>query len=199
MPAWWRRKPLLCLALAALTAVVIAERAGWIRSPAARQIASRPRRYGDCRVARVIDGDTLDVDVPVGRQATTRVRLVGVDTPEMPDRDRAGMHFAGEATAFARDAVEGRRVRLELLPTGPTTDKYGRLLAYVVRIDDDRMLNAMLVEGGFGYADWRFAHPRDREFRRLERTARRKRVGLWAAATRTDWPDWRRRMADGRD
>ncbi len=143
------------------------------------------------RVVKVIDGDTLDVDVPDRRYSHTRIRLWGVDTPEMNyDRQHSPPeHFAREATEFVRSRVRGREVRLELLPHRRTRGHYGRLLAYV-HLDDDTMLNRELVRRGYAYADPRFRHKHMREFIRLQREAMRAGRGLWANVRQADLPDY---------
>jgi micrococcal nuclease len=78
-------------------------------------------------VARAIDGDTVELQRPV--DGYDRVRLTGVDTPEMNREDGPAEPGAEEATAFTAEALEGEEVVLE---TGEEVeDPYGRLLAYV--------------------------------------------------------------------
>ncbi len=77
-------------------------------------------------VTRVVDGDTIHVDVA---GADTTVRLIGIDTPE------TGEPFAAEATAELTGLVGGKTVRLEYGVTH--TDQYGRTLAYVWFTDGD--------------------------------------------------------------
>jgi len=141
-------------------------------------------------VVRVIDGDTLDVDVPDDPYPYTRVRLWGVDTPETVKPNTPVQHFGREASQAAKDLVLSQTVRLELVSTD-TRDKYGRLLAYMV-LPDGRLLNAVLIEEGFGYADPRFDHPRKREFARLGQQARKAGRGLWKNATDADLPEYLR-------
>ena len=68
------------------------------------------------KVARVIDGDTIQV-LSDGRQYT--VRLIGADTPETKHPTKAVQRFGQEASAFTTAALEGRTVQLE--PTAPET------------------------------------------------------------------------------
>ena len=86
-------------------------------------------------VTSVIDGDTIKVDVA---GVETRVRLIGMDTPE------TGEPFASEAKAALQTLVGGRTVRLEQDVT--TIDQYGRMLAYVWV--GSRMANAELLRQG---------------------------------------------------
>jgi micrococcal nuclease len=152
-------------------------------------------RYHDhaFTVASVIDGDTLDLDVRDGRHDTTRVRLWGVDTPEVHTDGGGPDHFGPEATEFARRLVEGRLVRVELVPNRSTRGIHGRLLAYIY-LADGSMLNQRLIAEGYAYADLRFEHPRMNRFRLVEKRAERAGLGLWKEVRRDQWPKWRQRM-----
>lgn len=126
-------------------------------------------------VVKVVDGDSLEVDLD-GR--IEKVRLIGVDTPEMGRKDRVVEYFATEAAAFTRKLAQGKRVTLEKDPEGDTRDRYGRALRYV-HLPDGRMLNAAIVAEGYGHAYTRFPFSRLEEFRELEREARDAGRGLW--------------------
>ncbi len=181
-----KRTMVFAIFLAGALLVSLADRAGWFGR---RQGADWPRYHGRIvRVVHVVDGDTLDVNLSDGRETYTRVRLWGVDTPESVKPDHPVEHFALEAGAFTRQMVDGRCVRLELLPHR-MRDKYGRVLAYVY-LDDERMLNRVLIEQGLGYADSRFAHRYQREFRDLQAEARAAGRGLWARVRPEDLPDY---------
>ncbi|MEM6507549.1 MAG: thermonuclease family protein [Planctomycetota bacterium] len=130
-------------------------------------------------VLRVIDGDTLELKAPDGDQKTTRVRLWGVNTPEMhaDNPDTPPEPWAEEATAFVRDAVAGQLVVLRL-QDHRLRGRFGRLLAYVV-LADGRVLNAALIENGLSKHDGRWGHDQGGYFEALEKNARERRVGLW--------------------
>ena len=130
-------------------------------------------------VLRVVDGDTLDLRVADGEHATTRVRLWGVDTPEMGRRntDAPPEPWAQEATDFTRNAVEGRRVTV-ILQDHRIRGRYGRLLAYI-QMPDGRVLNAALIEQGLSKHDRRWGHDEIDAYDELEDQARTDRRGLW--------------------
>ena len=75
---------------------------------------------------RVVDGDTIIIIID---DKNERVRLIGVDTPEIVHPEKPVEFFGQEATAFTKSMVEGKKVRLEY--DQEKRDKYGRLLAYV--------------------------------------------------------------------
>ena len=133
-------------------------------------------------VTRVIDGDTLVLD------GGERVRLIGVDTPETVHPQKPVEYFGKEASEFTRRAAEGRRVRLEYDQGTGRQDRYGRTLAYVY-LEDGRLLNLKIIEGGYGHAYTRFPFAKMEEFRRAEQTARERESGLWGETTNTAHPE----------
>ncbi len=126
-------------------------------------------------VKRVIDGDTIRLD------GGARVRLIGVDTPEMKDKRPEVRALAQEAAAFVRKSVEGKPVRLEY-DQKRRHDRYGRTLAYVY-LDDGTFLNAEIIRQGYGFAFTRYPFKYLEEFRKLEREARQTSRGLWNNGT----------------
>lgn len=143
------------------------------------------------QTARVVDGDTLDIAAADGDMATTRIRLIGVDTPETQHPTVGPMYYGQEATDFAKRLAEGRQVTVLLDTVSDERDRYGRLLAYVV-LPDGRVLNDTLIKEGYGYADSRFRHSRYDEYLRLMDEAIDEKAGLWQNAAREQLPQWLR-------
>ncbi len=131
------------------------------------------------RVIRVIDGDTFDVDLPdaLNDRSFTRVRLWGLDCPEIETRDHPGEPWADEATAFARNLLDGAQVTLHL-ESHRERGTYGRVLAHV-QIPDRGSLNLLLLEAGLAVADDRWPHRHLERYAAAERNARREEQGLW--------------------
>jgi len=143
-------------------------------------------------VVRVVDGDTLHLDAPDGEGRTTKVRLLGIDAPEMGDAANKPMYFAEEATRFATDLALRKVVTIYLDERAGTRDKYDRLLAYV-ELPDGRFLNEELLLGGYVYADLRFRHSYYHKYKQLEASARATKAGLWAGVSPEQMPSWRRK------
>jgi micrococcal nuclease len=127
------------------------------------------------RVVRVVDGDTIEVDIQ-GKFYT--VRYIGIDTPKTVHPNRPVECFGKEASRRNRQLVEGKVVTLE--KDVSETDRYGRLLRYVWV--DGQMVNAVLVTEGYARTytyppDVKYAHL----FLQLEREAREASRGLWGA------------------
>jgi micrococcal nuclease len=128
------------------------------------------------RVLRAVDGDTLLL------ADHTRVRLLGVDTPETKRPDTPVEPWGPEAHDFTRARVEGRTVRLVF--DKERHDKYDRVLAYVYV--GDWFLNEELIRAGMGRAitNHPYSEAMKRRFRKAEREAQEKRLGIWSQGSR---------------
>jgi len=144
-------------------------------------------------VTTVIDGDTLDIDIPDGKYKHTRIRLWGVDTPETKNSPKGQMYFGAEASAFAKEAAFEKNVTVYLDEgSDDNRGKYGRLLAYV-QLADGSFLNERLLIEGYAYADLRFRHSLYNKYKQLESVARSQKKGLWENVIRQQLPDWLQR------
>ena len=170
-----RRGWLGSLLLAALVAFLLLE-GGGKRGGGSEPGGATPRGASvDARVVRVVDGDTIYVDLGGGEQY---VRYIGIDTPETVKPGTPVQCFGPRAHAFNERLVEGRRVRLVF--DRERRDVYGRLLAYVYA--GGRLVNAELVRRG--YARTLTIAPNDAHaglFHRLAAAAGRAGLGLWGA------------------
>ncbi|MBN2183468.1 MAG: thermonuclease family protein [Sedimentisphaerales bacterium] len=144
-------------------------------------------------VINIVDGDTLDIDLSEGQSKYTRIRLLGIDAPEMKT-EGGTMFFAPESTEFTRKTALGKKVEVFLDETSDTRGKYGRLLAYV-KLPDGIFLNELLLSEGFAYADLRFRHSFYNKYRQLESRAHSGKKGLWQKVTTDQMPDWLKESA----
>lgn len=81
-------------------------------------------------VVRVIDGDTVDVQLPDGRRE--HVRVIGLDTPDVVDPRRPVECMGREASACAKELLPtGRAVSLHDDPTQDPRGRSGRALRHV--------------------------------------------------------------------
>jgi len=140
-------------------------------------------------VVNVVDGDTIDIDVPDGEYEHTRIRLWGIDTPETKNPKLGVMYFGPEAAEFTKKVALGQEVQVYLDEGNRTRGYYGRVLAYV-QLPDKSFLNEVLVAEGFAYADVRFRHSLYNKYKQLESAARGQQKGLWREVTREQLPEW---------
>lgn len=132
-------------------------------------------------VVNVLDGDTLTVLTPQGEQL--RIRLYGVDTPEKRQL------FGQDARHFTARKVSGRTVEIQEMDR----DKYGRIVGIVYHIGK-QSLNRELLENGLAWYYGDFCKQDFcKEWKRIEQTARKNRVGLWSNKKSMPPWDWRKK------
>lgn len=145
--------------------------------------ASSTRILTNAVVTRVVDGDTIEARLD-GQSDSSKIRLLGINTPESVDPRRAVQCFGKEASAFAKQLMEGKRITLKEDVQADDHDKYGRLLRNVL-LEDGTDVNALLVKEGYAYAYISFPLNKQRktEMRSLEQEARTAKRGLWSPET----------------
>jgi micrococcal nuclease len=129
------------------------------------------------KVVRIVDGDTVVVSL---NGKPTRVRLIGVDTPETVHPKKAVEFYGKEASRFTTNLLKGESVYLDY--DQQKTDKYGRTLAYLYRAPDGLFVNLEIIRQGYGHAYTMFPFKYMEVFRAYEQRAREAGRGLWAAA-----------------
>lgn len=126
-------------------------------------------------VLKVTDGDTIHVRYQ-GRDE--RVRLIGVNTPEVDWYGGEAQCYGDEAGRYAQGRLTGGTVRLVF--DVELRDRYDRLLAYVYV--GDELFNLTLVQDGYARAD---PVPPDTRMAALfagaEQQARAANMGLWSS------------------
>jgi len=130
---------------------------------------------GSVQVQRIIDGDTLKVDIE-GTSET--VRIIGIDTPETVHPNKAVECFGMEASKRLKDLLDGKAVLLQPNPA-EDRDQYGRMLRYIELDGED--IGASMIRDGYAYSYKQYPHPRLTTYNGLEQEARAARRGLWAA------------------
>jgi len=136
-------------------------------------VAATSKRTLSAAVERVSDGDTL---IAVTDNATKlRIRLLGIDAPEIPHGKAPGQPFGMEAHEYLERLIGQRSVRLESF--GP--DAYKRVLA--VLWVDGKNVNVEMVRAGLAevYRGSR-CQAYCRELSEAEIHAQRNRLGIWA-------------------
>ncbi len=108
-------------------------------------------------VIKVVDGDTVDCEIDLGFhiKVTKRVRLAGIDTPELNSKSDLIRKAAVAAKNYVADKIGSCQffLKTEL----DRSDKYGRVLGWIYLDkessgDESNSLNHELVQNG--HADW---------------------------------------------
>ena len=106
----------------------------------------------NARVIKVIDGDTIDLEIDLGFhvKVTKRARLSGIDTYEKNSRLVFEREKAAKATALLTNILEKKIVKIKTFID--KEDKYGRILVEVYANDSDfenhNSVNIMLIQEG---------------------------------------------------
>lgn len=130
---------------------------------------------------RIVDGDTIIVRVGGSNE---RVRLIGINTPELNKPDGPVECYATEASNQTESLIGDADGHILLERDVSETDQYGRLLRYVwlVTPQGKQLLNEELVEGGYARA---IAYHPDVKYQsalnRDQTAARQQGRGLWGA------------------
>ena len=112
----------------------------------------------NCKILRVIDGDTVDVDIDLGFGIwihKERIRLHGIDTPESRTRDKIEKIFGFEAKRMVQTWLPVGSNQT-LVTTKDKSGKFGRVLGKFIIFDgrNDRVstLNEWMVENHYAVA-----------------------------------------------
>jgi len=115
----------------------------------------------DIKVLKVVDGDTVDVDIDLGFGVTLtdeRVRIMGIDTPESRTRDKVEDLFGEAAKARLKELMKhgAKLITTEDRKGEDMKGKFGRILGdfYVERYEDGKKerVTDILVEEGHAVA-----------------------------------------------
>tara|TARA_R110000765_G_scaffold322872_1_gene414586 strand:- start:120 stop:485 length:366 start_codon:yes stop_codon:yes gene_type:complete len=99
----------------------------------------------NCKVVRVVDGDTIDIDIDLGFSvilSKQRVRLAGIDTPESRTRNLAEKALGLEAKKRLIELC-GDTVMLKSLGRG----KFGRILGIPINAEGRDICQILIKEG----------------------------------------------------
>jgi micrococcal nuclease len=131
-------------------------------------------------VVRIIDGDTLVLAGGI------KVRLLGIDAPEMEKNGRPAEFLAHKAKAVLADLTLNKKIGLEY--DRLRYDHYSRLLAYL-RLPDHTLVNAELVRRGLV---WVYFNAPNLRYREVLLAAQQEAIaagrGVWPQLLKQDEP-----------
>jgi endonuclease YncB( thermonuclease family) len=141
------------------------------RETAARSVADHGALSGR---ARVIDGDTLEID---GRH----IRLEGIDAPEMGQTCGRRLIGSWKCGAGAAERLAELVAKRSVSCESRGDDKYGRMLG--ICFVDGNDINAQMVREGYAWAFVKYSQT----YVQQEATARTQRVGIWQGDAEPAW------------
>jgi len=105
------------------------------------------------KLYKVVDGDTIDVDIDLGFNISffQRVRLAGIDTPESRTKDllekKLGLEVKEKLTELLKNATN-----IVIKTEKPdSTEKYGRILGWIFVDDSKTSINELLIKQGYAW------------------------------------------------
>jgi micrococcal nuclease len=132
------------------------------------------------RVVKVIDGDTIDLDI---NGQTERIRLIGMDTPETVDPRKTVECFGKEASNKAKEMLTAKSVKIAADPTQDNRDKYKRLLRYVY-LEDGTNFNKLMISEGYAHEyTYYVPYQLQVEFKAAQKDAEENERGLWSPSS----------------
>lgn len=137
---------------------------------------SETRATEAAKVVWVTDGDTITVRIGPRKE---KVRLLGIDAPELKEVRKPLRDLAWDARDHALRRLKGRIVTLERDRLDRDRDDYGRLLRYVF-LGDGTNINEEMVREGYARVYRRGNFELRSRFLAAEEQARRRGLGLWA-------------------
>jgi micrococcal nuclease len=105
------------------------------------------------KVTKVVDGDTIDVDIDLGFDIsfTSRVRLAGIDTPESRTKDLAEKALGLEAKAYLKHAIDSAKTVVIKTEKMNSSEKYGRILGWLYLDGDTVSMNDHMINDGHAW------------------------------------------------
>ncbi len=124
------------------------------------------------QVTKIIDGDTIDVQMAT---STARIRLLGVNTPELTTGDC----LSTEAKDKLTELIGTQKVQLQSDANQTDSDKYGRLLRYVSVNSQD--MSTELLKLGLGHLlVMSTPYTLEEQLKQAESDAQQNKYGLWS-------------------
>ena len=105
------------------------------------------------KVLKVVDGDTIDVDIDLGFDIsyTQRVRLAGIDTPESRTTDKKEKALGLEVKDRLKKAIDAATNVVIKTEKPDSSEKYGRILGWVFLDDNKISINQTLIDEGYAW------------------------------------------------
>ena len=110
-------------------------------------------QYRIKKVLKVVDGDTIDVDIDLGFNISyyQRVRLAGIDTPESRTTDLAEKALGIEVKERVKHLIDNAKKIVIKTEKPDSSEKYGRILGWLYLDGAETSVNHALVADGYAW------------------------------------------------
>jgi micrococcal nuclease len=125
------------------------------------------------KVTKVVDGDTIDVEIDLGFDISfsSRVRLAGIDTPESRTTNKEEKILGLEVKEKLKKAIDSAKVIVIRTEKMDSSEKYGRILGWLYLDGSEQSVNEALIAGGYAWAYMGDTKVKDFELLRQRRAA----------------------------
>jgi micrococcal nuclease len=105
------------------------------------------------KVNKVVDGDTIDVDIDLGFDISfsSRVRLAGIDTPESRTTDKMEKALGLESKEYLKKAIDAAKTIVIKTEKMDSSEKYGRILGWVFLDGSKVSVNEQMITDGYAW------------------------------------------------
>jgi micrococcal nuclease len=105
------------------------------------------------KVSKVVDGDTIDVEIDLGFDISfsSRVRLAGIDTPESRTSDKMEKALGLESKAYLKNAIDSAKTVVIKTEKMNSSEKFGRILGWVFLDGSDKSINQKMIDDGYAW------------------------------------------------
>ena len=105
------------------------------------------------KVSKVVDGDTIDVDIDLGFDISfsSRVRLAGIDTPESRTTDRMEKSLGIESKDYLKKAIDASKTVVIKTEKMDSSEKYGRILGWLFLDGSKVSVNEQMIADGYAW------------------------------------------------
>jgi micrococcal nuclease len=109
--------------------------------------------YNVKKVTRIVDGDTIDVDIDLGFNISysQRVRLAGIDTPESRTTDKYEKALGLEVKKKLGELIANAKTIVIKTELPDSSEKYGRILGWLYLDGAETSVNEALIAGGYAW------------------------------------------------
>lgn len=110
--------------------------------------------YKISRLYKVIDGDTIEVDIDLGFDIAIhkRVRLAGIDTPESRTKDAYEKKLGLEAKEWLKLQLKDTEILCIKTEKPDSTEKYGRIIGWLYRANEATSINEKMIQQGYAWS-----------------------------------------------
>jgi micrococcal nuclease len=104
-------------------------------------------------LSKVVDGDTIDVDIDLGFDISfsSRVRLAGIDTPESRTADKMEKALGLESKEYLKYKLKDAKSIVIKTEKMDSSEKYGRILGWIFIDGQEVSINQQMIDDGYAW------------------------------------------------